>query len=379
MNRWPVVRMGVLLALVAALLLPSVIHAADVQPNPQELAAKAGDSLEKLKKKYGDSMSHYEVDNDLKMVFATALDDRSHREVKEFVAAHAKAMQRDLFVHPLERYLTVVIPKKWANPKVTGHFCPPAYVDAATIGSNLRHEFTHALHFADQQGRGQEHPVWIMEGLAVLYQDSRIVDGFAIPQVTYRVMELQQEVTNKKIYAFPVMMKLKHRAFTSHHYAQAGSMLMYLYQKGLLKKFYTTFTDGYKDDPTGIAACEKVCEKKIEDVQKEWVDWLLKLPPPLPVPGANRPALGLGFKQQADGLLIDRIEPGGPADSAQLKTGDVLVRLGGERIVDDEDLIRVVFSRKIGDTLPLQYRRGDQYVDAKITVAGGQETPPPAK
>jgi hypothetical protein len=379
MDRWPVVRVNALLALVATLVLPSVVQAADAQPSPQEQAVKAGESMEKLKRKYGDSMSHYEVDHDLKMVFATALDDRSHKEVKEFVSAHAKAMQRDLFAHPIERYLTVVIPKKWANPKVTGHFYPPAYVDAATIGSNLRHEFTHALHFADQQGRGQEHPVWIMEGLAVLYQDSRIIDSFAVPQITYRVMELQQEVQNKKIYAFPVMMKLVHRAFTSHHYQQAGSMLMYLYQKGLLKTFYEAFTTGYKEDPTGIAACEKVCGKKIGEVQKDWVEWLLKLPPPLPLPGENRPSLGLGFKQHADGLVIDQLATGGPAEAAQLKTGDVLVRLGDQRIVDDDDLIRVVFSSTIGGTLPIQYRRGDQYVDAKITIAGAAKQVAPEK
>jgi putative serine protease PepD len=87
----------------------------------------------------------------------------------------------------------------------------------------------------------------------------------------------------------------------------------------------------------------------------------------------------LGFKQQADGLLIDQVAPGGPAEAAQLKTGDVLVRLGDQRIVDDDDLIRVVFSGKIGDTLPVQYRRGDQYVDAKITIAGAAKQAAPEK
>jgi len=59
------------------------------------------------------------------------------------------------------------------------------------MGSILTHEFTHALHFADQEGRGQEHPIWIAEGLATLFESSKLLGGHAVPQANYRLKRPQ--------------------------------------------------------------------------------------------------------------------------------------------------------------------------------------------
>ncbi|NIM60902.1 MAG: hypothetical protein GTO30_04390, partial [Acidobacteria bacterium] len=40
---------------------------------------------------------------------------------------------------------------------------------ARDIGASLRHELTHAYHYADMDRLGQRHPLWVQEGIATLY------------------------------------------------------------------------------------------------------------------------------------------------------------------------------------------------------------------
>jgi hypothetical protein len=272
----------------------------------------------------------------------------------------------------------VIVPRKWANPKVTGHFYPD-WVDAATIGSNLMHEFTHALHYADQVGRDEYQPVWVMEGFASMYEKSAVVDGHAVPLVNRRLVELQQEVANKKFLPFEKMMKLEHRRFTSHHYAQARYMCMWLYSTGRLNQWYATYTGGFKEDPSGIAAMEMVFGKKIAELEKEWIDWLLKQEPPKLVLGPGSAGLGIGANQLPDGLEISQLAPQGAADKAGLAIGDALIRVGGERVIEMEDLVMVLAKNKVGESVKIEYRRDGNYAETSALLtplAAAAQTPP---
>jgi hypothetical protein len=337
------------------------------------LAAK----LDKHRKKYGDNML-YEVDEKLKIIFVIGSDKRMLAEVKQRLSAHAEALRRDLFKHGPKDYLSVIVPRKWANPKVTGHFYPD-WVDAATIGSNLMHEFTHALHYADQVGRDEYQPVWVMEGFASMYEKSAVVDGHAVPLVNRRLVELQQEVANKKFLPFEKMMKLEHRRFTSHHYAQARYMCMWLYSTGRLNQWYATYTGGFKEDPSGIAAMEMVFGKKIAELEKEWIDWLLKQEPPKLVLGPGSAGLGIGANQLPDGLEISQLAPQGAADKAGLAIGDALIRVGGERVIEMEDLVMVLAKNKVGESVKIEYRRDGNYAETSALLtplAAAAQTPP---
>lgn len=363
-----------MLTALAVLAFPLPVGAEPAEPNaPPTSEAR----LAKLKAKHGDSML-YEVDEKLKIIFAIGTDRRMLDEVKQRLTAHAEALQRDLFKHGRKDYLSVIVPRKWANPKVTGHFYPD-WVDAATIGSNLMHEFTHALHYADQVGRGEYQPVWIMEGFASMYEDSVVVDGHAVPLVNHRLAELQQEVANKKYLPFEKMMKLEHRRFTSHHYAQARYMCLWLHASGRLNEWYATYIDGFKDDPSGSAAMEKVCGKKLGELEKDWVEWLLKQEAPKLVLGPGSAGLGVGARQLPDGLEITQLAPGGAAGKAGLKAGDALIRVGGERVIEMEDLVMALAKRKVGDVVKIEYRRDGNYAEtsAELTplAATGQAPP----
>ena len=61
------------------------------------------------------------------------------------------------------------------------------------------HEFTHALHWADQEARGQNHPIWIAEGFATLAETSEIENGHLVPLPNPRLNYLKKAVQSDKL------------------------------------------------------------------------------------------------------------------------------------------------------------------------------------
>ncbi|MFZ9364238.1 MAG: hypothetical protein ACO25T_11475, partial [Arenimonas sp.] len=214
---------------------------------PAPAAAATGSAetraiFERMVSKYGAGL-RFGTDESLKLVFAAALDDESFAEMNQALTAHQRALQAALFTHGPTQHLAVVVPARWANPKVTGHFYGDR-VDAASIGRNLRHEFTHALHWADQQSRRQEHPVWLMEGLASLFETVRFDQQLPAARLDHRLAGLLAQLENKSTLSFSAMMALERRKFTSRHYAQAAYMLRYLHAAGRRERYYQVYVQG---------------------------------------------------------------------------------------------------------------------------------------
>ncbi len=72
------------------------------------------------------------------------------------------------------------------------------------------------------------------------------------------------------------------------------------------------------------------------------------------------PFLGIaigGGDPDAPGLQVGRVEPGSPAEKAGLKEGDVIVELGGVKVVDFEDFRGALLSQKIGQEVAIKVRR----------------------
>jgi hypothetical protein len=57
------------------------------------------------------------------------------------------------------------------------------------------------------------------------------------------------------------------------NYSQARYLCLYLQENGLLKKFYKSFRDTYKDDNTGKTQLEKVTGKSITELDADYVSW----------------------------------------------------------------------------------------------------------
>jgi putative serine protease PepD len=72
------------------------------------------------------------------------------------------------------------------------------------------------------------------------------------------------------------------------------------------------------------------------------------------------------------GALLDTVTPGGPAESAGLRPGDVILRLAGRDVADADELVVAIRDRLPGEEVPVEARRGDRAFDTTV-VLGSRE------
>jgi len=84
--------------------------------------------------------------------------------------------------------------------------------------------------------------------------------------------------------------------------------------------------------------------------------------------GATEPrrvALALGAGPQA--VQIGEVEPGGPADLAGLRVGDVVLALDGAAVAGADDLIRLLGAERIGRTVEITALRDGRVERVAVT------------
>ncbi|HVJ09757.1 MAG TPA: Do family serine endopeptidase [Acidisarcina sp.] len=72
-----------------------------------------------------------------------------------------------------------------------------------------------------------------------------------------------------------------------------------------------------------------------------------------------------GFK---NGVLINAVQPGQPADKAGLKAGDIITSVDGKKIKDGDELVSEIASRKIGSSVRLGYVRDGKEATASVMI-----------
>ena len=72
-----------------------------------------------------------------------------------------------------------------------------------------------------------------------------------------------------------------------------------------------------------------------------------------------------GFK---NGVLVQQVAPGGPAQRGGLKAGDVITTIDGRSIKDGDDLVNEITSRRPGSSVRLGYQRDGKPMDTTVTI-----------
>ena len=72
-----------------------------------------------------------------------------------------------------------------------------------------------------------------------------------------------------------------------------------------------------------------------------------------------------GFK---NGVLVQEVQPGGPADKAGLKPGDIITSVDGRPIKDGDDLVNEIAIRRPGSSITLGFLRNGKQDQATVTV-----------
>jgi serine protease Do len=72
-----------------------------------------------------------------------------------------------------------------------------------------------------------------------------------------------------------------------------------------------------------------------------------------------------GFK---NGVLVQAVQPGGPAEKAGLKPGDIITSIDGRSIKDGDDLVNEIASRRPGSNIRMGYLRDGKPADTTVTI-----------
>ncbi|CAB4752942.1 unannotated protein [freshwater metagenome] len=71
---------------------------------------------------------------------------------------------------------------------------------------------------------------------------------------------------------------------------------------------------------------------------------------------------------ESDGAIL----PGGPAQKAGLKSGDVIIEFAGKAINTPDELIVAIRAKSIGDRVEIKFKRGSSTRSTTITLAAGK-------
>jgi hypothetical protein len=83
---------------------------------------------------------------------------------------------------------------------------------------------------------------------------------------------------------------------------------------------------------------------------------------------AQRGWLGIYYADAPDGVAIESVVDGGPAQQAGLAAGDVLTSVGKTQVGNSADLISVLEDLRAGDTLTFKVKRGAETLDVAVTL-----------
>jgi hypothetical protein len=251
------------------------------------------------------------------------------------------------------------------------------------LGSSLRHEFFHVLHWRSMTRLGQLHPIWIQEGLCSLVEDYDCPGGKAEslkPVPSWRSNIVGRLARAGRLAPLKQIAGYSQDRFTGSsplaNYAQARTFFLYLSDRGKLKDWYTWYTAHFEDDPTGIASIEHALGEPIEQVDKDYRAWARALPE---VAEQIRPGhAGLGVDVEAgtgDGPVIVEIprdrrsRTPNPAAAAGLRVGDVITAIDRRPTRDLNELVRLLGEHSAGDEVEVSYRRGAQHGSAKVKLS----------
>jgi len=236
---------------------------------------------------------------------------------------------------------------------------------------------THAFHHADQIFRKQVHPLWISEGLALVFETSCVQDGRLHPLPNARWIQLREMVAQEELIPWAKMVRLTDKKFNAdaiNSYAQTRYVFLYLHHRGLLKSWYDAYTRGYNDDPTGRAALEKVFGKKLSEIEADWMAWVKSQKPTPSKLQPGVPCLGFAYKRTWTGLLIRDVLPSGGAEQAGLKVNDLVTRVDGQHVASYWDMMAILSQYHPGDTLKVAYRRNGQSLETAMSLRAAPDT-----
>lgn len=87
--------------------------------------------------------------------------------------------------------------------------------------------------------------------------------------------------------------------------------------------------------------------------------------------GENKDNIGIDFH---GGVYIDSMLRNGPAHKAGLRPGDIVLKVNGKKVTKSTELQQAIKDCKVGDTITVTIRRGDQTLDKEVALEAAPES-----
>ncbi len=173
------------------------------------------------------------------------------------------------------------------NKRVTAYH--GLFGDNGTTREVLAHEGTHQFEDIVLMGKFGNCPIWILEGLAVLFESAfydgeEVVIGL-VPRD--RLAALKRGIATGTLIPLTQLIRTPQPQFTGYHYAHAwGLIYMILYygeNKSVRKKTQQWFSDLFAASKLGPVTPEMVEERcggrdKFLELEQQWIEWIRDLP-----------------------------------------------------------------------------------------------------
>ncbi len=244
------------------------------------------------------------------------------------------------------------------------------------LGSTLRHEYWHVLHWRHMEALGQRHPAWIMEGLCSLVEDvDNGIDGGMLALPSWRTNQAKRLSRLGRLMPLDVFFELEQSRFVRTRplaqYAQGRALFMFLHERGKLKQWYTTYVKNYQEDRTGRLAFELTFENDLKAVQRDLAMWLKNLPEVAETVRSGMAVLPVeletGSGWTGGGLRI--ISFPYERQAGGLKFGDVVTAINGQDLSDFYDYARILDALRPGQEVELAYERRGEHATTSLKLA----------
>jgi tetratricopeptide (TPR) repeat protein len=367
------------------------------------LGANIETHLERIKKLYGPRYT-YEKDEKLRLAYASAFSAESFAQAKTEIARLAAwwdncvAPRREAAPQPPDgtpaspapppaTWVLVVLPTQadyaqWAIPRYGEAWIriPGTYshdektLRAMDLGSTMRHEFWHVLHWRHMDALGQRHQIWVMEGLCSLVEDVDTGKGDEFrPINSWRTNMAGRLARAGKLTPWEQLFKLDQKKFIGpkplSYYAQARAVFQFLFEQGKLRDWYGAYIAHFDEDNTGTKAMEVVFRKPVKEIEKDYRAWLRAVPE---VAESFRPGSAVfPFDVDnggGDGVIVTSIISGTKARAGGLRARDVITAINGQPVRELFELVRVLGEMRPGMEVEVAYRRGKTTGTAKVTL-----------
>jgi hypothetical protein len=365
---------------------------ADAAP-AADIHAEALSAARAARNELGDG---YEVhaDRRRRLTFISALDRKTLKRAVLLLSAYTDAQKKTLLDPEDRPYITILLPTTDDYPdlagdelvkqKVVGFYRPrDRTVISLDRGRILVHEFTHALHAADTSNPRQIHPVWVSEGLATLFESSRITPSGLKPFVDIRILAMKKAIRDETVLPLKKLFALSHEEFmksSSVTYPQCRYVMYYLHKKQRLRKFYRLLKKDFTKDPTGRKAFETALGNRLWNIEPAWTRWVKTLQLPRRERSADQGRLGVAVKNTAEGCEVVDLVEGGPAETAgRIRVGDIIEKFNGKDVPNTVALFAAVRQAGALRTVVMVLRRKSRTITIRQPLGAPKDTAPDGK